>query len=111
MEVTNCKSRECVRNRDVSGFELLPNDYHSFGYYVLGGIDVSGEALRLDGHAEFDDEAEISGSRVVDGTTDPRVSKFDIVEQTGAAAYEKVQQIAEGKGLPTSNEVEVSQSE
>lgn len=64
--------------------------YRPFSFYVLGGIDVDGDALNMDAPTSFDDDESSSGiDCVADATSDPRISPFDIVERAGVSAYEK----------------------
>ncbi|UNI72419.1 MAG: hypothetical protein [Chaetfec virus UA24_2292] len=66
--------------------------YRPFSYYVLGGIDVDGDALTMNADISFDDDSEIEAGCSVDGACDPRVSGFDIAEKVGIDAYEKVKE-------------------
>ena len=77
--------------------EEVPNGYHPFSYYVLGGIDIDGQALAMNGDPMADTDDEISSGCGVDAACDPRVSGFDIAEAAGIEAYQKVQENAEGK--------------
>lgn len=69
--------------------------YRPFSYYVLGGIDVDGDSLTMNADIGFDDDSEIEAGCAVDGACDPRVSGFDIAEQVGIDAYEKVKEKAQ----------------
>lgn len=78
----------------MSGFEFVPNGYHPFSYYVLGGIDITGQATALNGNAESDDAGDMTR---VDGAGfgyDPRLSGFDIAEAAGADSYEQAREMA-----------------
>lgn len=77
-------------------FEGFENGYHPFSYYVLGGVDISGDHTRLDAKVMYDDDADIN-SGAHDGSCDPRVSKFDICEQSGVEAFENLQEDIENE--------------
>ena len=69
--------------------------YRPFSYYVLGGIDLDGDALKDNAQTTFDSPDDISGVDCsVDGTSDPRVSAFDIIEKAGVQSYERYKQEA-----------------
>lgn len=88
-------------------FVTYPGQYRPFSYFVLGGTDLSGESLALNGDAMFDTDEEIDSGVGVDASCDPRISKFDIAEAAGISAFEKVQQEAEGKGLKSAGSTSV----
>lgn len=96
-----------------SGFEFVPNGYHPFSYYVLGGIDISGEATALNGNAESDDAGDLTTAVNAGYGYDPRLSGFDIAEAAGADAYEQVREMAKtaaknGESSEESSEVKES---
>lgn len=80
--------------------------YRPFSYYVLGGIDVDGDSLLMNADVGFDPEDEIEAGCSVDGATDPRISGFDIAEQVGIDAYEKVREKAAKSAAPSASENE-----
>lgn len=59
--------------------------YHPLSYYVLGGIDVTGEGLQLDAPVAYDTEDDLQ-SNVPDARCDPRTSFWDIAEEVGVRA-------------------------
>lgn len=92
-----------------SGFEFIPNGYHPFSYYVLGGIDISGEATALNGNAESDDSSDLTTAVNAGYGYDPRLSGFDIAEAAGKDVYEQAREMAktaakEGKSSGESSE-------
>lgn len=77
---------------------FVPSDhpeYRPFSYYVLGGIDVDGDSLLMNADVGVDSDSDIESGCSVDGSCDPRVSAFDIAEQVGIDAYEKVKEKAQ----------------
>lgn len=77
--------------------EEIPNGYHPFSYFVLGGIDLDGQALSMNGDAMADPDEELSSGCGADAACDPRVSGFDIAEAAGIEAYAKIKDKAEGR--------------
>lgn len=63
--------------------------YKPFSYYVKGGIDIDGDALRDGDAVTFDDDEHLAPDCGVDATSDPRTSAFDIAEKAGIEAYER----------------------
>lgn len=57
--------------------------YHPLSYYVLGGIDVTGEGLTLDAPVSYDSMDDLEAAVGPDSRCDPRVSFFDIAEDVG----------------------------
>ena len=61
--------------------------FHPLSYYLLGGVDVDGDALDKSAETEFDNEEELQDLEDAGMCSvpygDPRVSKFDLVEQYG----------------------------
>lgn len=78
----------------MNGFEFVPYGYHPFSYYVLGGIDVSGQATALNGNAEPDDAGDMTRADGAGYGYDPRLSGFDIAEAAGRDAYEQAREMA-----------------
>lgn len=82
--------------RIPAGFELIPGAYKPFSYFVLGGVDVSGEALRMDSVIEHDEsdvcDAFMSTDPDVEMSTmsqyNPRTSALDMAEMSGVGAYD-----------------------
>jgi len=86
----------------VCGVDLKDRPvYRPFSYYVLGGIDVDGDALLLNATPGSDSDEEIDAGCAVDAACDPRVSGFDIAEQSGVDAYKKVQELAKRSQQPS----------
>lgn len=83
--------------------------YRPFSYYVLGGIDVDGDNLLMSADIDFDPESDIESGCSVDGACDPRVSGFDIAEQVGIDAYNKVLEKA-AKSKASTSESSTSES-
>lgn len=85
----------------LSSYDTSENIARPFSYYVLGGIDISGESLRMDASTEFDNDSDIDSFQGVEtenlSPTDvvspfnPRTSVFDMVELTGVGAYDDYQ--------------------
>ena len=79
----------CAFTRSDIDFANRPK-YHPMSYYVYGGVDIDGDALSMNASTSFDDDEQLDGVDCgIDGTSDPRVSAFDIVEKAGVDAYEK----------------------
>lgn len=99
------KRRELVypKIERIKGVEIDKTSvYHPLTYYIDGGVDLTGEALKKDAHVEYDDEKSTTPkvTKSKDGTMDygaidscalcdPRISHFDIVEQLGAENAQK----------------------
>lgn len=77
-----------------NSFEAIPNDYHPFSYYVLGGIDISGESTSLSGNPESDESGDLTSATDAGYGYDPRISGFDIAEAAGNDAYKQVREMA-----------------
>ena len=92
------KNPEEILNSSIpvmdQGFELVPNSYHSFSYYVLGGIDISGEATMLNATVESDDAGDMATATGAGAGYDPRISGFDIAEMSGNNVYEQYREKA-----------------
>lgn len=71
--------------------------YRSFGFYVLGGMDATGEHLEMNTPVTYDSEEDISNGCEVDSFTDPTVSFFDVAENLGADVAEQVAQASADK--------------
>lgn len=69
-------------------FAFQSNGYHPLSYFVLGGIDVSGEALQEVGGVMSESDSEASFGVPVDPLCDPRTSPFDVAEIYGIESYE-----------------------
>lgn len=65
-------------------------EYRSLGYYVLGGLDITGDHLRLDASVSYDSEEDISAGCSVDSLCDPRTSFFDVAEAVGVDCAERM---------------------
>ena len=78
----------------VNGFEFVPNGYHPFSYYVLGGIDVAGDSMLLSGNPISDSDGDLTSASDAGFGYDPRLGPFDIAEQAGADVYEDVRRQA-----------------
>ena len=72
-----------------NSFEFIPFGYKPFSYYVLGGIDVSGDSMNLSGNPESDSADDLSSASGAGAGYDPRVSGFDIAEESGVEAYQE----------------------
>jgi hypothetical protein len=77
-----------------SGFDIVPCSYHPFSYYVLGGIDVSGDATMLNATVESDDSGDMATATGAGAGYDPRISGFDIAEMSGNDVYEQYREKA-----------------
>lgn len=73
------------------------NRVRSFGYYALGGIDITGENTRLDGQVSYDAEEDINNGCTVDALTDPRVGFMEIAEDMGVETATQAEQIKNDK--------------
>lgn len=67
-------------------------EYHPLSYYVLGGVDVTGDGLDLSAPVSFETKDDIDKGVEPDSRCNPRVSFFDIVEGVGVAAAENAEQ-------------------
>lgn len=66
--------------------------YHSFGYYVLGGMDITGEHLDTSASVDYDSDADIDNGCEVDSLCDPTVGFFEVAENMGADVAMQVEQ-------------------
>lgn len=66
------------------------NPYQSFGHYVLGGLDVTGEHLQMDANVTYDSEQDIKDGCGVDALADPTVGFFQVAESMGVETAEKL---------------------
>lgn len=93
------KDNDTVVHSDVcswdASFEIVPNSYHPFSYFVLGGIDISGESTALTGNCESDSSGDLTSATGAGFGYDPRLSGFDIAEAAGTASYEEVRKMAQ----------------
>lgn len=89
--ITDRMSRLGDVARPIDSLETT-GTYRPMSYYVFGGIDIDGDALKETGQASFDTDEEIAAGCGVDAFCDPRVSKFDVAEQAGVEAYEAYKQ-------------------
>lgn len=64
------------------------HEYRSFGFYVLGGMDVTGEHTSLDANITFDEQNDIDNGCGVDAFSDPTVGFFEVAESMGVEAAE-----------------------
>lgn len=64
--------------------------YHPLSYYILGGSDPTGEALKNTNEVSFESEEMIATAGTPDSRTDPRVSRWEVIEAIGVSAYEKM---------------------
>lgn len=64
--------------------------YKSFGYYVLGGLDVTGEQLQLDADVSYDSDSDISSGCAVDALCSPNTSFMHIAESMGVETAERL---------------------
>lgn len=71
--------------------------FRSFGFYVLGGMDITGEHLEMNTPVTYDTEEDINNGCEVDSFTDPTVSFFDVAENLGADVAEQVAQATANK--------------
>ena len=85
LKLSDASHRAIIEN----AFEAIPNGYKPFSYYVLGGIDVSGDVLNLSGNPESDSAGDMESANGAGPGYDPRVSGFDIAEQSGIEAYQE----------------------
>lgn len=93
-----------------NSFERIPNGYHPFSYYVLGGIDISGEATMLSGNPESDESGDLTSATDAGYGYDPRISGFDIAEAAGNDAYKQVREMAAKAAKDSSEFSEQSES-
>lgn len=87
-----------------SGYEIVPNGYHPFSYYVLGGIDLTGDSTTLNGNAESDDSGDMEKASGAGLGYDPRISGFDIAEQAGNDSYEEAREMAKAARVSSQSE-------
>lgn len=83
-QLSGGKDREPLKG----SYKVKTNVFRPFGYYVLGGTDLSGDATRLSAPAHFDDDSSIAGGCEADALCNPRKSVFDIAEKTGQTEIE-----------------------
>lgn len=62
--------------------------FREFGYYVQGGMDVTGEHTDMSASVSYDSQEEIDNGCGVDSFTDPTVGFFDVAESMGVEAAE-----------------------
>ncbi|WGL31245.1 hypothetical protein [Dipodfec virus UOA04_Rod_841] len=65
--------------------------YHPLSYYVLGGIDVTGEGLDMSFPVSYDSPEDLESAQP-DARCDPRVSFFDIAEEVGVRAAKSAEE-------------------
>lgn len=98
----------CILKSDIDFSER--SKYRPMSYYVQGGIDLDGDALRDGAQTSFDSPDDIAGvDCVAEATSDPRVSALDIIENAGIQAYEKYKdELARSKAqaLPQSQQAD-----
>lgn len=75
--------------------------WHPLSYYVLGGSDPTGENLRETNSTGFDSEDIIAESPIPDSRTNARLSKWDLIESIGVAAYERMIDAISASDKPT----------
>lgn len=73
-----------------NGYEFIPHSYRPFSYYVLGGIDIDGDSLSLNGGAVGDESGDLMSANGAGLGYDPRTSGFDIAEEAGNDVYEGI---------------------
>lgn len=83
-----------VASARLTGYPESTEPYHPFGYYVLGGTDIGGDALKMDGNAAFDTDEEIDKGVGVDATCNPRIGFMQIAENAGIMAAQKASENA-----------------
>lgn len=66
-----------------NGYPTSTEPYKPFSYYVLGGTDIGGDSLLMNGDAMFDTDEEINQGFAVDATCNPRIGFFQIAESAG----------------------------
>jgi hypothetical protein len=93
-----------------NSFEFEVNGYHPFSYYVLGGIDLSGDATSLNGNAESDDDSDLSSAVGAGYGYDPRISGFDIAEAAGTDSYQEARELAKTSNA-SSSDADTSETE
>ena len=64
--------------------------YHSFGYYVLGGMDITGEHLEMNSQVTYDSDEDIGNGCEVDALSDPTVGFFQVAESMGVETANKL---------------------
>lgn len=73
------------------------NRYHSFGHYVLGGLDVTGEHLEMNSQVTYDSDEDIGNGCDVDALSDPTVGFFQVAESMGVETANKLASELENK--------------
>lgn len=77
--------------RSVPRYDVS-HQFKSFGYYVLGGCDLTGEHLSMTNPTTFDSEEDLSAKCGPDAFSNPRFGFAHLAEELGAEkALEKVQ--------------------
>lgn len=82
---TNTPHKVDPNNQIGHTFES-PHDFRPFGYYVCGGLDITGEHTAMDAQVTYDSEEDIKAGCAVDSFTDPTVGFFDVAESMGVEA-------------------------
>ena len=79
-------SKEDVKPKNIKDDKMTTTKiYKPLSAYIAGASDIEGTALLENGSPLFDDSASpgVAGSGPVDPFANPRVSVFDLVEQSG----------------------------
>ncbi len=66
--------------------------YRPLSYYIAGGSDPTGQRLSETSEVGYDTDDPMDYGVACDGLCDPRTSMFDLIEQLGSQAVEKVEE-------------------